>query len=50
MLLACNMDPRLLARVELGVADSAVVLEGRGEGNRANHTPPLCSLAGRVGV
>ena len=39
MLLASNMDPCLLARVELGVADAAVVLEGRSEGNRANHTP-----------
>ena len=39
VLLPGDVDPGLLAGVELGVADPAVVLQGGGEGHRAHHVP-----------
>jgi len=44
VLLPGDVDPGLLAGVELRVADPAVVLQGGGEGHRAHHVPPLSWL------
>ena len=41
MFLPSDMDPGLFAGVELGVADPAVVLQGGGEGHRANQVPRI---------